>query len=276
MEFSTRALRVLFITIAVIFVLMIVSASNNTLTFFAQSILGEGTTPVKQGIFVASEFLEDTFDFSSPTEQELQAEIEKLQEEVLALRLAQIDFNRYATENEQYEEYLNLVQENPEIEYTSAFVVGRDYLDTFYSFTIDKGESDGVSLNDTVITAQGVVGVVQELGENYSKVTTILNPNLQIGAYASTSRDVGIISGDLNLLNSDECVLNYLPKDTLLEEGDIIATSGIGDIFPRDLIIGVVDSIEIDSSGNSKYAVVKTAVNIQSVDFVFVVTDFTN
>ena len=68
--------------------------------------------------------------------------------------------------------------------------------------------------------------------------------------------------------------MNYLPKTTLVKAGDIVSTTGYGTVFPKDLIIGTVETVDIEASGNSCYATVKPAANITDVKIVFVITDF--
>ena len=69
--------------------------------------------------------------------------------------------------------------------------------------------------------------------------------------------------------------MNYLPKTTKVKQGDIVSTTGYGTIFPKDLIIGTIENVEIEASGNSCYATVKPAADITDVKIVFVITDFT-
>ncbi len=276
MNFNSKAFKAIMVTICILLGMMIYAAANNQLTLLPQKIIGAIVTPIKTGATNAYYSFERFFNLDDNSYEELLAENEKLQEEIIALREKQIDYDNLAIKNEQYEEYFDFAQDDSNIEYLPALVIGRDNLDGFYSFTIDKGENDGLALNDVVTAPEGVVGVITEIGLNYAKVETILNPNIQVGVYSSESRDTGIVSGNVDLESEEKCLMKYLPKDTEIKEDELIVTSGLGLIFPKELVVGTVTKIDFDSSGNSKYAVVEPAVDVSDIKMVFVVTDFEN
>ncbi len=274
MNFNSKAFKIIMVTICILLGIMLYAAANNQLTILPQKIIGAIVTPIKSGASSLYYSVESFFGLDDKSYEELEEENAKLKEELILLRAKQIDFDNLKIQNEQYEEYFEIADEDTEIEYLPAQVIGRDTLDKYYSFTIDKGEKDGISLNDVVTTPEGVAGIITELGYNYSKVETVLDPSVQIGVYSSESRDTGIVQGNIDLSSDEKCVMMYLPKDTKLEEGDLIITSGLGDIFPRELVVGTAQSINFDSSGNSKYAVVEPAVDVREIKMVFVVIDF--
>ena len=65
-----------------------------------------------------------------------------------------------------------------------------------------------------------------------------------------------------------------MPKNTKAQVGDIISTTGMGEIFPKDLIIGTIEKIETDSSGNYNYAIVKPLSEIAEIKTVFVIKNY--
>ena len=132
----------------------------------------------------------------------------------------------------------------PDLELTAASVVGRDPGDVFYDFTIDRGSLSGISTGDAVITEMGVVGVVEEVYATSSRVRSILSEETQIGAVAKETGESGVISSDIQFANSGKVRLNYLTRDTQIQPGAIVTTSGAGGMFPSDLLIGRVDSVE--------------------------------
>ena len=132
----------------------------------------------------------------------------------------------------------------------------------------------GFAVIDVVISAEGVVGVVVETGPNFAKVATILSPAVSVGCIAGSERDIGIVSGSYDLSQGDVCTMHYLPKTTKVKAGDIVSTTGYGSVFPKDLLIGTVEKVEIETSGNTSFATVKPAANITDVKIVFVITEF--
>ena len=67
----------------------------------------------------------------------------------------------------------------------------------------------------------------------------------------------------------------HLPKETKVTAGDLVSTTGYGTVFPKDLIVGLVETVDIEESGNSKSATVRPVADIANVKFVFVITDYT-
>ena len=177
-------------------------------------------------------------------------------------------------ENEQFRSFLGLKETNPDYEFEPATVIGRDSTNRFYSFTIDRGSLHGVEEADPVITADGLVGIVWEVGLTYSHVRTILDISVEAGVYDISTRDSGIVTGDISLSAEGLCKLKYLPRESGIASGNLIVTSGIGGVFPKDLPVGTVKSIEVDHSGLSLTAVIEPSADIENVTDVLVIKSF--
>ena len=93
-------------------------------------------------------------------------------------------------------------------------VIGRDANSQFGSFIIDKGTLQGVAKRDPVITSDGLIGVIEEVGLTYSRVITLHDPSLNVGAYVSRTRDTGIVVGAVDLAQDGQCKMTYLPRDS--------------------------------------------------------------
>ena len=200
-------------------------------------------------------------------------ENEEYRKQINELNKQLIDYETVKKENEQFREYLDLKKENTDYTFEAAKVIGRDPNDRYYSFVIDTGSRNGIETGDPVITADGLIGVIYETGANYSKVMTILNPSLNVGCYDIRTGDSGILVGDLELLEEGCCKFQYIPRDSGAANGDLAVTSG-GGIFPRNLVIGTILSINAEKDGVSLYAKVKPSANITNVKNVFVITSF--
>ncbi len=177
-------------------------------------------------------------------------------------------------ENEQFRELLEIKERNSDLIFEPATVVGRTPDDWFGSFTIDVGTYHGVSLRCPVITSDGLVGIVSEVGRGYSKVQTILDASVSIGGVDIHTLDTGIITGTIPLAQEGSCKLGFLPRESGVTPGDTIVTSGTGGLLPRGLIVGEIQSVEMETSGLSLYAVITPAADIQGARQVFVITDF--
>ena len=274
MNIQSKITKALLIALLLISGIMAYAASTGQLTALPQNIMGALAVPFQKATSSIGNKIDAWTDRSLKIDSIIE-ENEQLKRELAIMRSKQIEYDRIALENKEYKKLLNIADDVQQFETLGASVIGRDGMDKFYSFTIDKGTRHGVAVNDVVISADGLIGMVVETGANFAKVSTILSPAVNVGCIAGSERDVGISSGSYNLSQGEVCVMNYLPKDTKVKAGDIVSTTGYGTVFPKDLIIGTVESVDIEDSGNSKYATVKPAADIENVKIVFVITDFT-
>lgn len=248
------------------------AASGSAEVFLSQaaSVISQPFLKISSGITESvSGFLDR---FANAEENYLR--VQELEEELRLANEKLIDYEQKKRENEQFRSFLGLKETNPDYEFEPATVIGRDSTNRFYSFTIDKGSIHGVEAADPVITADGLVGIVWEVGLTYSHVRTILDISVEAGVYDISTRDSGIITGDISLSSEGLCKLKYLPKESGIANGNLIVTSGIGGVFPKDLPVGTVKSIEVDSSGLSLTAVISPSADIENVTDVLVIKSF--
>jgi len=197
----------------------------------------------------------------------------RLQEELNSLRRQLVDYQQARHENTQLRAILGVMEDRQDLTFITADVIARDPADRFYSFTIDRGSRHGISWLDPVITADGLVGYVAEVGVNHARVATILDVSATVRAYSSATRELGIITGAVELAPYGRSELQFLPRESEVGAGDLILTSG-GSLFPRDLIIGTVVDITPNRHGTGLVAVVELAAQVQNVRNVFVITSF--
>ena len=208
------------------------------------------------------------------SKEELKALYNDLSEENRKLREQLVDYYTLKDENTSYENILSVKKAMPDLQLAAGSVVGRDPNDVFGDFTINCGSLAGVSVGDAVITETGVVGVVEEVYAASSRVRSILSEKTQIGATDKSCKESGVVTSDIQFANSGKVKMLYLTRDTEVQPGSIITTSGAGGVFPGDLLIGRVDSVERSNADSSYYAILTPYVDVTEVTDVFVVTDF--
>ena len=184
-----------------------------------------------------------------------------------------IDYENIKRENEQYKTFLELKKENSDFKFAPASVIAKDPNDRFGSFVIDRGENDGIKINDPVISSDGIVGVISSVGPTYSSVVSILDPSVKLGCYCVQTFEYGVCEGDIKLALDGMCKFIYLPRDSVSRIGDLVVSSG-GGIFPRGLVIGNISSIQPEDHGVSLYASVTLSADINNITEVFVITEF--
>lgn len=271
--YQSSALKV-FISVIVAIVLGAVIAalshSNNT-------PLSSATSTVLSPLQSFSSYLSykfsnfyDNFKSSATLAEEnrnLKEQIEKYQEEV-------IDYNETKNKLDTYEDFLGVKEENPDFIFESATIISRDSTDLNESFSLNKGSLDDISVNDPVIYGKNLVGVVVSVSPATCTVKTIANPDVNISIYESYTGEVGYSTGTGNSADRVYAKIPGLKKDTAISPNGIVCTKGSGGIYPKDLIVGTIVSIENSSDGISTHAAVRSALDLSALTEVFVIKEF--
>lgn len=207
--------------------------------------------------------------------EELQAENDALRRMLADMEAAAREGEDAVRENERLKELLGLAKQRPELAYEDAMITRRATSNWEADVTLNKGTSDGVAVNDCVIDQYGnLVGVVEEVGLNWSLVSTILDPDVEVGGRIARTDDDAILEGDFALMQNKQMKLSYLPADTQLVSGDQVITSGLGGVLPAGLMVGTIRSLYTEADGLTRYAVVDPAADIEDLRYVYVITDF--
>lgn len=270
---KSRNFKLLIATILVVLGLMMYSASNSGNQNFLTSVASFITTPIQKLTALISGGINDLTDDMTDIDT-IRAENELLLQKARELQSQMVDYEELKQENETLRQLLELKKENDDYQFLAGTVIARDSTNTYYTFIIDKGSMQGVSYLDPVITADGLVGYVSEVGPISSKVTTILSSASDVGAIDRRTLDGGILTGDFELARNGYAKLSYLARDCDVAAGDIIVTSGLGGIYPKNLIIGEVVEIKAESQDISLYAIIDPSADILGCYEVYVITHF--
>ena len=170
--------------------------------------------------------------------------------------------------------FLEMKTQHTDFKMLSASVTGRESGNYSKVLTIDAGTGAGVTMNMPVVTAEGIVGRITELGYNWAKVTTVTEPQSSVGAYIERTGDAGICEGDFELASDGLCRLSYLPAEAEVKPGDRVLSTGYGSVYPRGLVIGYVEEAGINELTRSPDVTVKCAVDFSELTQVMIITDF--
>ena len=107
-----------------------------------------------------------------------------------------------------------------------------------------------------------------------SRVTTILDPRLELGGRVARTDEDAILEGDFTLMQEGLLRLSFVSEEAKLVTGDQVTTSGLGGVYPRGLVAGAVRSIIVEEDGVSRYAQVEPAADIAGVQYVYVIVDY--
>ncbi len=254
------------ITLSVIFSIIGKSISPQS------NIVGTITAPIRSAASAISTAFSN---FSKNLDSNNQAMLQntELESQINELREQLADYEKISEENKFYKDYLDIKDQNPDFKFADATLISRDPADPYKGFVINKGSHDGISAHDPVITDAGLVGYVSEVGLTTSKVTTILSPDIKLGALDNRTNDSGIISGSLEITKGGYTKFQNLSRSCEVAVGDYVITSGEG-VFPKGLLIGTIETISNDRYNTSLFASVKPFVDIDSIRNVMIITDF--
>lgn len=232
------------------------------------------TAPVRSLVSNVLDWAEGVYNYVFRYE-ELNTELDTLRKQVADLEAQLRESGEAARENQQLRQLLRLQEKHQDFVFESARVTQRSTTNWESTFTLSKGSSAGVQTGNCVISETGaLVGVVEEVGLNYCRVSTVINTDIEMGGICVRTDCAGILEGDFALMSQGRLKLSYLPDDAQLRRGDQILTSGQGDIYPPDLVVGRVEELRSDPSGMMRYAVLKPQARLDSLVEVFIIKEF--
>ncbi len=254
---------------------MIYAASTGGLATVPATLGGLIVTPVQSAFTWVSDGIGAIGNtvggaFSSEKDEQIAA----LQEEVNALRRQLAEYESAVAQNAWYAEILGLHEQHTDYTFASGKVIAVDPTDICGNFTINAGSLAGVKPDDAVITAEGLVGAVSEVGLTYAKVRTVLDPDTKVSVLLSRSDETAYTGGTPALAQDGRFKLFYLERTSGAAAGDLVVTSGIGGVFPAGLPVGRITEVFPDSDGMTLTATVEPFAPLSSLKNVMVITSF--
>jgi len=178
-------------------------------------------------------------------------------------------------ENARLRQVIGLKERRRDFSLESATITARDISNWAATFTISRGQIDGIAPHMCVINEENfLVGIVSEVGANWATVTTLIDTDIEAGAYNVRTKQAAVAEGSFDLMRQNLLRLSYLSKDDDVKNGDLILTSGIGGVFPRDIVIGTIVDMRADETGVSAFAVIRPRVDLDALTQVFIIKSF--
>lgn len=148
----------------------------------------------------------------------------------------------------------------------SAQIIGKDVTSWFRSLILNKGTRDGVRINQPVVTHKGLVGKVIRTTPSTARVELITDKNSRVAAMIQKNRVEAILCGQSGPI----CIMEYLDRDADIQAGDYVISSGMGGIFPKGLMLGIVSKVEKKSYGLFQYAEITPQVPFSMLEEVLI------
>ena len=188
----------------------------------------------------------------------IREENESLKEQIAQLQYQLTQSEEAAIRYEELKEALHIKDTFSAYDVYGAAVLSRDADEWFSVIRADAGNRDGIKL---------------ESGQAYatnSKILTLMHESFRVSCKVNEVNGAYVTCcGDANLKKDGLCLLTDIDPDVVLEEGDVIVTSGEGGLFPEGIPVGTVVSVDYSDPLNVK-ATLKPYIDVSQVKDVFV------
>ena len=270
-QFSFSSKYLLLILAIVCIILMGLSGfterTGNPLSWIA----GYTVVPMQKGINTVGMWLSDMSD-NFATLQEMKEENQALKEKLADMTVENNQLKQNSATLERLQELYTMDQNTADYPKVGANVIASDNSNWYSSFTIDKGSQDGIRKDMNVLSGAGLVGIVTDVGPNYSIVSSVIDDK-NVSAMILTTFDKCIVSGDLTLIDDGVIKFQQLENnDNEIPIGEQVVTSNISNKYLQGLLIGYVSEIHVDSNNLTRSGYIIPATNFKELQEVLVIT----
>lgn len=270
MKLLKNKLAVTVIVLSVTFLVLIVYSAGKE-SKGLEGGAGSALSPIQKITYSLNRGLKDTVDFFlnfsnvRDKNEELSDQNNKLKD-----KLAQ--YSDLEAENERLRALLDFEEQRKEYNYIPTNIIGVSG-NVLNGYIVDKGTKDGVKKGMVVIASAGLVGKVTSVASNWAKVECITNENIAVSVMPESTREnTGILKGYTDTAKNENLTkIYYLPIDSNIKKGDTILTSGLGAVYPKEIRVGKVISVEEDKVKFMKSAVVKPYVDFKSLEELLII-----
>lgn len=207
------------------------------------------------------------------TNKELEIENKKLKETISEYQEKEALFQKTEKERQQLENSidLKLIESNSVV---VARVINRNVGAWYNELTINKGEKSGLKIGNSVIVKNGLIGNVIKLTDYYATVKLITSSSLEnISVEIGNSQNYKY--GIVKKYQNNKFEVEVLDGNEIIEKGMLVTTTGLTTNYPKGIILGYVEDIELDNFGLSEVALVKSNVDFNKITYVEVIKGVT-
>lgn len=247
------------------------AATNRTQLTQLEIIIRDSIAPLYSGVMQVSSSIVNIGN-SITLYNELLEENRYLKEQVRLLSLQNSIMEEYRMENQRLSKLLDFKETHgDELNLVAAKVIGRHLGNWFDTIIINKGTNHGIRVNMAVINYQGLVGRVVATSRNTAEIMLLLDRESAVGSMVQRSRTFGVVESTTT--GAYPLQMIHMTHDAPVDVGDVIITSGLGEIFPKGLKIGYVAEVIMAPTGLVKQAMVIPYVEFNKLEEVMVITE---
>ena len=231
--------------------------------------------PMQKGInSVGNWFVEKARAFENI--RELQKKNEELEDKINELTMQNRALLQDRYELERLRELYALSERYSDYPTVGARVIGKGAGNWFNVFLIDKGSEAGIQVDMNVIADGGLVGIVTEVGDGWSKVKSIIDDTSSVSAMVLTTQDTCMVKGSQKNIVNDYIDVEYISKDAVVEEGSELVTSNVSSKFLEGIAIGFISNIELDETRLTQVGRLTPIVDFAHLQEVLIITELKN
>ena len=145
----------------------------------------------------------------------------------------------------------------------SAAVISRQTNGWWQQLELNKGKKDGIKIGDSVVAPGGLVGIVSSVTLTTSRVRLLTSPGSRVGVWIARIQRHGLLIG----MGTNRTKLAFFDKDPDAQPGDVVSTSPASTLVPANLPIGVIQSIDKQSS-SAPFAIIQLLAAPEAIDWV--------
>jgi rod shape-determining protein MreC len=205
--------------------------------------------PIQKTIYRTATNIKDNYKRFSDYQQFVK-ESEELKKENLKYSFILEDYRKTKEENNRLRELLDF-KKNRQGELKIAEVNFQHPKDIFNEFSVNVGLNDGIEKNMVVTFKNILIGRIEKIYDNDAKVAMITKEGSNLSVLVN-NEFLGVVRGE------GDAELIYEPSvhfEVDIKENDKIYTSGISDIYPKNIFVGTIDKIIEGEDGSKKYIV---------------------
>lgn len=241
----------------------------------AKAVLREGLAPLQHAVSGVGRTLRESMR-SIRGISTLYTENQKMASELVRLRNEVRGLEALKEENLELREQLQFMQRS-ERELIPCEVIARDITGWWQTVRIGKGSGSGLAPSMAVLTSDGLVGKTLDVSLRTCDVLLISDPKCKVSARIARTGAFGVVVGTGPTSGGrPACRMQFVNKDIPVLPGDEVVTSGLGGVFPKGLLIGYVERVEMDAAGLYQSAYVIPKADLDMLTYVFVAAEQAN
>ncbi len=265
--------RYLFLGLSIMCIVLLgLSVFSDSFLQKTRSLFGKIITPMQEGMSNIGEWVEDRFEVFGDV-RELREENEELKKKNRELEDQIAKSQAELTELADLRSLYSLDQLYPEYHTTAARIFSVDSSGWFNEFYINKGLNDGIYEDCNVLYEGGLLGIVIESYDSYSRVRAIVDDRSKVTGAIGQNGALCTVEGSLSTYKNGYLLATDIDKDAKVTIGDRVITSNVSDRFLYGLTIGYVSELIPDPNNLTMTAHIRTAVDFSEVRNVLVIMD---